>query len=93
MSHGLIGDVEVVHLGANTGCLGGHAKPRNFNAHADNTIELTEKATQNNKVVGGRSIMAVKESEKGYPRWTGGLGAKEWMNVSPARRQLQLVRR
>jgi hypothetical protein len=35
----------------------------------------------------------VKEGKKGYPGVATNLGAKEWMNVCPTRRQLLLVRR
>jgi hypothetical protein len=36
---------------------------------------------------------AAKEGGEGYPGVATKLGAKEWMNVCPSRRQLLLVRR
>jgi hypothetical protein len=40
-----------------------------------------------------RNAKAVREGGKGYPGVAMNLGAKEWMNVCPSRRQLLLVRR
>jgi hypothetical protein len=51
------------------------------------------KATRNDSRNGKMQRERAKESKKGYPGVATNLGAKEWMNVCPTRRQLLLVRR